>query len=42
MQLTVTVDLRKRSDVVKMLLKCWMYIMVRLKILKIKYLTLLT
>ena len=37
----VPVDLSKRSDVAKMLLKK-MYIMLRLKILKIKYLTLLT
>ena len=39
---SVSVDLRKLSDVVKMMLLKKMYIMLRSKILKIKYLILLT
>ena len=38
----VPVDLSKLSDVVKMMLLKKMYIMLRLKILKLKYLVLLT
>ena len=42
MLVPVTVDLSKLSDVVKMILLKKRYIMLRWKILKIKYLALLT